>query len=391
MKAIIKKENLIFVLLFIPFMLDINFLIPLTNPHGALVRRILLADSFLILFYYIKEIKKTSRITKCILTFCILVFIFTILKGNSLFVSLYYSGILSAFVILIDVTMKRDLNFFLSFITKVYGMILIITCFFQFAAPSLFGVAETSGNNYNFWVSDNEMGYVYIPLVVAIACKDYMKNRKLTLKTFIFIAISVISTILAWSGTCIIGMFIMCLGFVCAVCNIKYFNFKKIFIVAVMIALGILVFRIQDVFAPVIVGMLHKDLTFTGRVYAWDMALKMIKKNIFIGYGTINGGRLTIFDVWKNTEAVSAHSYILEIILQGGLIGFGAIVYAYIVAGKCLYQNRKTQISIFISISLFAMLIMYITEGWVYHTFQYIILYLAYYSWKITNNNVINR
>lgn len=378
-KLMIKKTNLLFVVMFIPFMLEINCLIPFTNPNGALVRRIILADAVFIMFYYIKAIRRYAVVTKCILAFCTLVTIFTVMKGNSLFVSLYYSVTLGGYAVLIDMALQRDPEFFLSFISKVFGTVLVLTLVFQFVSPTAFGVGIASGNNYNFWVSDNEMGYVYIPLVVAIACKDYWQNGKMTKKTAVFVVLSVLSVALAWSGTCVVGILIMAVGFLIAVFDIKWVDFKKLFIVAIILCLAILVFRVQDIFSSLIVDFLHKDLTLTGRVYAWDLALEMIRDNMFIGYGTINGGRLTIFDVWANTDSVSAHSYILEITLQGGLAGLGAFVGAYIAAGKKLQKNGATQLCIFISVALFAMIVMYITEGWVYHTFQYTILFLAYY------------
>ena len=385
----IKKRNLIFIIMFIPFMLELNFLIPITSIYGVLVRRIILADAVIILFYNLKRLTKCSAITKCILLFCTLVFIFTCLNHNSLFVALYYSTTLGGFAVLIDMQMREDPVFVAKFVTRTYGMILIMTLCFQLLAPTAFGVAATSGNNYNFWVSDNEMGYVYIPLMVASACADYWKNNRLTKKTAVLILISLLSVLLAWSGTCVIGMLIMTLGFVLAVLDIKNIDFRKLFTIAVVLSLGILVFRIQDIFSEIIVGFLHKDLTFTGRIYAWDLAIKRIVENMFVGYGTINGGRLTIFDVWANTDSVSAHSYILEITLQGGLVGLGAIVSAYIVAGSKLLKNKDTQLCIFISFAVFAMLIMYITEGWVYHTFQYIILYFAYYAYSFINKEAI--
>lgn len=154
----IKKRNLIFIIMFIPFMLELNFLIPITSIYGVLVRRIILADAVIILFYNLKRLTKCSAITKCILLFCTLVFIFTCLNHNSLFVALYYSTTLGGFAVLIDMQMREDPVFVAKFVTRTYGMILIMTLCFQLLAPTAFGVAATSGNNYNFWVSDNEMG-----------------------------------------------------------------------------------------------------------------------------------------------------------------------------------------------------------------------------------------
>ena len=382
---VVKKYKLVFVILFLPYLLELNCLIPITNPNGALVRRIILADAIVIFLIHMKTLYKASSVAKCILIFSILVTIFTVVKGNSLFVSLYYSVTLGGYVLLIDEMIQKDMKFFLTFISKVFGTILVLTLLFQIISPKIFGVAG-SGNYYNFWVSDNEMGYVYVPLVAAIACKDYFEHRRFTTRTATFVCFSVASVLLAWSGTCVVGILIMALGFVASCFEIRWIHFKKLFTIAALISIAILIFRIQDVFSSFIVGFLHKDLTLTGRVYAWDLALEMIRENLFIGYGTINGGRLTIFDVWANTSSVSAHSYILEITLQGGLGGLASIVMAYVFAGRQLQKSRYSKLAIFLSVAIFAMIIMYITEGWVYHTFQYTILILAYYSPLIVQN-----
>lgn len=377
---VVKKSDLRFGLMFLPFLLDLNLFAPINTTYGSLFIRIIFLDSILILGIHLNKLHNTSPITKCFMGYGLLIIIFTVMEGNSLFAALYYAVSLSAYCVLVDFKFQDDPFFVLNFITKLFGTILMLTLLFQIVNPTLFGTGSVSGNNYNFWVSDNEMGYVYIPLVVTVACREWILYKKFTWKTYAFIISASLSVFLAWSGTCVMGTVIMLIGLIVAVFDIKWFTFRKLFIIYLALFFGIVVFRIQDIFSYLIENVLQKDLTFTGRVYAWDMALEQIKSNLFTGYGTINGGRLTILQVWANSDPVSAHSFFLEVTLQGGLIGIALFAMTYYFAGKELLKNSYEKLVILIATSIFAVLVMYITEGWIYHTFQYTLLYLAYYS-----------
>lgn len=378
---IIKKRDLSFILMFLPFLLNLNLFAPINDSYGSLFIRIIFFDSLIIYALNIKKLTLLSPVTKCLIGYSFLIFLFTAMNGNATwFVGMYYAISMSAYCVLIDLKFREDSLFVLDFITRLFGFILILTLVFQLINPTVFGVGAGSGNNYNFWVSDNEMGYVYVPLVVAVACREWIIKQKFSWKTCFFIAVASTSVFMAWSGACVTGTIIMLIGFVVALFDIKWFTFKRLFILYLVLFIGIVIFRIQDIFSFFIVDVLHKDLTLTGRVYAWDMALETIRNNLFIGYGTINGGRLTILQVWANTDPVSTHSFFLEVTLQGGLIGIALYVLAYIFAGRKLLNNSGNRLIIFIAASIFAVLVMYITEGWIYHTFQYTLLYLAYYS-----------
>lgn len=379
----IKKRNLAFILMFFPFLLDLNLFAPINESYGSLFIRIIFFDSLLIYALNFRKLRLLSPVTKCLIGYSFLVFLFTAVNSNATwFVGMYYAVSMSAYCILIDLKFQEDSIFVLNFITRLFGFVLMITLVFQLINPTAFGVGASSNNNYNFWVSDNEMGYVYVPLVIAVACREWIIKQKFSWKTYFCVAVASISVFLAWSGACVTGTIIMLVGFIVAVFDIKWFTFRKLFIMYLVLFFGIVVFRIQDIFSFFIVDVLHKDLTLTGRVYAWDMALETIRDNLLIGYGTINGGRLTILQVWANTDPVSTHSFFLEVTLQGGIIGIVLYVLAYIFAGRKLLKNSGNRLIIFIAASIFSVLVMYITEGWIYHTFQYTLLYLAYYSEK---------
>ena len=155
---IIKKRDLSFILMFLPFLLNLNLFAPINDSYGSLFIRIIFFDSLIIYALNIKKLTLLSPVTKCLIGYSFLIFLFTVMNGNATwFVGMYYAVSMSAYCVLIDLKFREDSLFVLDFITRLFGFILILTLVFQLINPTAFGVGAGSGNNYNFWVSDNEM------------------------------------------------------------------------------------------------------------------------------------------------------------------------------------------------------------------------------------------
>ena len=56
-------------------------------------------------------------------------------------------------------------------------------------------------------------------------------------------------------------------------------------IISIVIFVSIVFLRLQEVFSYLIVNILGKDLTFTGRTVIWDYYINEIKNSWVIGYG----------------------------------------------------------------------------------------------------------
>jgi O-antigen ligase len=78
----------------------------------------------------------------------------------------------------------------------------------------------------------------------------------------------------------------------------------------------IVVFRAQEVFSFIIVSLLGKNLSFTGRTEIWDLCFIMIKNSFLFGYG-FSYERGLVY--WRDTYTFG-HNLILEILLLGGVL-----------------------------------------------------------------------
>lgn len=82
---------------------------------------------------------------------------------------------------------------------------------------------------------------------------------------------------------------------------------------------GMLCFNVQQHFAFLIEGVLHKNLTLTNRVYIWPSALEAVKNYPVTGIGyTPLGYTRSFLNGGDHT-----HNQLLELLLRGGLIALG--------------------------------------------------------------------
>lgn len=117
--------------------------------------------------------------------------------------------------------------------------------------------------------------------------------------------------------------------------NIKI-SFIKSYCIYLTITIAIVVCRIQNLFSFIIVDMLGKDLTFTGRTKDWDLAFGLIPQKIFLGYGIMDQSteKMILGDVYT-------HNAVLEQLFRGGIVSiliFIAVVYLVSKANK--YGNK---------------------------------------------------
>ena len=100
--------------------------------------------------------------------------------------------------------------------------------------------------------------------------------------------------------------------------------------------------RIQSWFSFIIVDLLHKDLSFHGRLVIWDSAIEEIRQSVLFGAGEAgNGG---VAGVWWSDRLVPAHNDLLQHLYDGGTAG--AILFAVIllicVRKLSRYRNSET-------------------------------------------------
>src|SRR5699024_6795317 len=124
--------------------------------------------------------------------------------------------------------------------------------------------------------------------------------------------------------------------------------------------LWILVVRITSIslFQIIIEDVLKKDITLSFRTEIWEKAFIVIQESLWYGHGintVVLAGKTTYF---------AAHNFILQIILDSGLIGFGLFFICILIVGIRLDSNKVNKMSTLILVGLFGVLIGGIAESY---------------------------
>lgn len=242
-----------------------------------------------------------------------------------------------AICLVVEMGLKTDPDALLDGASFTLGLFVLI----NFATVLLFpqGMYEFNTFTQNYFLGyRNNSIMLFFPAIIFSIVRSLRKYNKLTLSSFVITAVSFATVILAFSATSVIGMTVFTLFLLLALIN-KMPNFLNIITyLAINIAyfFGVIILRLQEAFAFIIVDMLGRDLTFTGRTKIWDSALAAFAKSPVFGVGEIENQASRDL-----IGATHAHNYYLDLLYKSGLPGFLIFFAILIICGVALYRNRK--------------------------------------------------
>lgn len=292
--------------------------------------------------------------------------------GNytSLFLAIFNA---LAICLVVEMGLKTDPDALLDGASFTLGLFVLI----NFATIILFPQGMYEFNNYtqNYFLGyRNNSIMLFFPAIIFSIVRSLRKYNKLTLSSFVITAVSFATVILAFSATSVIGMTVFILFLLLALIN-KMPNFLNIITyLAINIAyfFGVIILRLQEAFAFIIVDMLGRDLTFTGRTKIWDCALAAFAKSPVFGVGEIENQASRDL-----IGATHAHNYYLDLLYKSGLPGFLIFFAILIICGVALYRNRKNgKIPFIVSGAICAFMIMLQSEAYynIYYFFSILTL-----------------
>ena len=297
----------------------------------------------------------------------------TIYRGGD-YTSLFLT-ILNALAIclVVEMGLKTDPDALLDGASFTLGLFVLI----NFVTIILFPQGMYEFNNYtqNYFLGyRNNSIMLFFPAIIFSIVRSLRKYNKLTLSSFVITAVSFANVILAFSATSVIGMTVFILFLLLALIN-KMPNFLNIITylaINITYFFGVIILRLQEAFAFIIVDMLGRDLTFTGRTKIWDGALAAFAKSPVFGVGEIESQASRDL-----IGATHAHNYYLDLLYKSGLPGFLIFFAILIICGMALYRNRNNgKIPFVVSGAICAFMIMLQSEAYynIYYFFSILTL-----------------
>ena len=364
----IKNVLIIFfyLVLLIPFF-EIPYFTEYLNKFNTIYDLLLVFSSSIILLLTIKK-KHISKINIYIIILMLILLFSSIFNGTNIMFCIKDIVKTLGLCLLVEYGIKYDKNNFVKSFSIFLSLLVYINLFSIFKDPNGLYMNKT-GYIENWFLGYKNTHILYImPALLFNIMNSYLKKGKMTFYNYFFLIISLISTILVNNGTGIVGLMIIIIFilFTKFINKFSVINIKNGVYTYLTLFICIVILRLQNLFKFLIVDILHKDLTFTGRIYVWDKALKMIKNKPLLGYGNVS---------FEYSRVVySTHNTILGIMHKTGLLGL--IMYFVIIFGteKELYITRKNYISKFVSSVVFSYLIMMLTEAYAFKYFLFILV-----------------
>lgn len=216
----------------------------------------------------------------------------------------------------------------------------------------------------------NMQAWAILPIMTVLILRSLWKYGKLDKMTWVDVIACIFTVSWIKSATSLVGLIVYLLvAGLALVCSKrsrampKSINLFDGWIVSFLFFFGIVIGRLQQVFSPLIVQVLHKDITFTGRTEIWDLTLEYLKKHFLTGSGYLT--RSDFHEMFPSDlfSYVHPHNFILSLLLQGGVILLVIFVIWTGISGMQLIKSRRYLSANLLLALLLAFLVTGLTEA----------------------------
>lgn len=256
---------------------------------------------------------------------------------------------------------------------RAFFTIISVYSIIQFVLILIFPNGFNNGINetrVHFLGLDNEFTlFIVLAFFVCIMYASVFKKKT----SYVIVFIDVLVSLYMASGTGIAVTLCLLLFFVIKNFQWKIINGWNVLLAGIILQVFVVWFNSTGIFSWFIVNVLHKDLTFTSRVYIWKSAMSTIIQNPLWGTGQSS------VQVRNWTHLYYAHNMFLDVGMRYGcmaIVGFIAIL--VVVGRNCRYHYNFYQSNL-ISIAILALMLCGIAEGAEYRVECIVILALIYY------------
>ena len=376
-------QKFAYMLLFFPLLKpeSIEYLFPFADNLYDILQ---IMSALIILFLFFIKRQKIHAFLIAAFFYSATLMISTMINQGAFFSAFVYISKTVALLLLVDLLLDRGVLFCVDSLLPVMEIMIFANLLSILLYPNgMFVVVHylwKSGNSWLLGYDNSHISYFLFAIVLSMLRTYYSTGKATpTLRNWVLLAMCVASVCICQQGNGRVAMFLMMVFvlFPWLFSNARIFNIRTYVIIAVIFFLAIIIFRMQKVLEPIVVDILHKDLTFTGRTKIWDRAIQSILSHPLWGIG-----RETDEVVFPILGLDHAHNMYLQTAFQGGIFNCISFLAMIFVTMHSLMKNRDKLVVQFLSFSVFVILMLYQTEVYTSPLIFCVIL-TAYKSYKI--------
>ncbi|MCQ2512032.1 MAG: O-antigen ligase family protein [Lachnospiraceae bacterium] len=227
------------------------------------------------------------------------------------------------------------------------------------------------------WLLGFKSGHIVYQIAflffMALYTSLYLQNSKKRFFLYGAEALVLASTLIIMNRTALLVL--LPLIIISVIPKLRKFSglFNSITYAACGLAMNLLfvVFRGQELFRWLIVGIFHRRMDLTHRTGVWDSALQAIKEKLAIGHG---------YQTFAYSDVIeTTHNEYIEILYKMGIVGLIIFLAILIFIIYRLFKNRKNEQVQWIALFLGAFFLMFVMEQYAFVYFFYLFIF-AYYS-----------
>lgn len=226
-------------------------------------------------------------------------------------------NVLAGFFIILLIRQDGEL------IIRALTIIAVIALIANFISIARQGLSEFS--EY-FVGGKNSISIFFVPSAFLVMANAYIRRGKTSWFVACYAAVAALEVFLTNSATGIVT--VVAMG--AAMLWIKRFKPNVMACILGMILIQLILVFLTDMLtnSPLwleILAMLGKEATLTSRTMIWEQAIGMLKGDWLLGVG--RGAVIQYVNSWGGRGvAAEAHNFFLELLLEGGVLGFGLYV-----------------------------------------------------------------
>ena len=307
--------------------------------------------------------------------------VIAIIHGGDYKIYIRASVHLITVLLVVSYELRRKDSCFIEFIAWYFNILLAINLVLLILKPDGLGtllvysedMAHRQLDRVNFLEVDNRLS---LPVLISIAASYMLPDKKINKCLRISsLIIGGATNILTMSGTGLGSYFVMLIYVVFiqkSRLREKIVTMKNLLIAYFVCMFFIVYASTIPILRTLIIEVLHKDFTFSGRKFIWASCYSLVYYHPLIGYGNFDSGWI----IKWNGIMRNAHNLFYDVLIQGGLILLiGYLLFlATVFKTACDKNNKKSQL---ILVLLFSLFVVMLCESFLDNNYIYLAFFLT--------------